>query len=404
MQAAGDTPKGTNPSQPPAQFQRAEWLRGLGESSDVVMSSRVRLARNIAGFPFTPQSSRIDRTQVLEACKHRILNMLPENGSRFLWVDLHHADREDRNLLIERQLISLQHAKGRLSSGKGGLDEPRSVAILTPDERVSIMVNEEDHLRLQVIHSGLALGACLAEANQLDDQIEAGLDFAYHPRFGYLTACPTNVGTGLRLSVMLHLPALKLTGELEKMRRAAHDMGLAVRGFHGEGSESPGEFYQLSNQTTLGKSDEMLLREMEREIVPKVVGYERHARKNLLQSRKDLLEDQIWRALGTLRHARLMKAEEAMELLSLVRLGILTGIVEGITLEQVHALLLSAQPMHLQKTLGQVLTQQQRRVSRASYIRSMLCNTNNSSASSRINDQTQNQPGDQDGDQTVDQS
>lgn len=372
MQAADDTPKGTNPTQDQSMFKRAEWLRGLGESSDVVMSSRVRLARNIAGFPFSPQSSRLDRTQVLQACKHRILNMLPQNGSRFMWVDLHHADREDRNLLIERQLISMQHAKGRLSSGKGGLDEPRGVAVLTPDERVSIMINEEDHLRLQVIHSGLALSACLSDANGLDDQIEAGIDYAYHPRFGYLTACPTNVGTGLRLSVMLHLPALKLTGEIEKMRRAAHDMGLAVRGFHGEGSESPGEFYQLSNQTTLGKSDEMLLHEMEQEIVPKVVGYERHARKNLLTNRKELLEDQVWRALGTLRHARLMKVEEAMELLSLVRLGILTGLIDGITLEQVHGLLLSSQPMHLQKTLGEVLTQQQRRVSRATHIRSAL--------------------------------
>lgn len=372
MQASDDAKRGMSPMQESAFGKNAEWLRGLGESSDVVMSSRVRLARNISGFPFTPQASRIDRTQILEACKHRILNMATSTPSQFMWIDLHQVGRDDRNLLVERQLMSRQHAKGKLSTGKGGLDEPRSVAILIPDERVSIMINEEDHLRLQTIRSGLALGSCLAEANELDDLIEAGIDYAYHPRFGYLTACPTNVGTGLRLSVMLHLPALKLTGELEKVRRAAHDMGLAVRGFYGEGSESPGEFYQLSNQTTLGKSDDMLLREMELEIIPRVVGYERHARKNLLSNRHEMLEDQTWRALGTLRNARLMKVEEAMELLSLVRLGVLMGIIEGVTLEQVHGLLLVIQPAHLQRTLGEVLTQQQRRVARAHLIRNQL--------------------------------
>jgi protein arginine kinase len=372
MQASDDAPQGSNPMREGAFEKNAEWLAGLGESSDVVISSRVRLARNIAGFPFTPQASRVDRSQILEACKHRILNMTTNAPAKFMWIDLHQVGREERNLLVERQLMSRQHARGKLTTGKGGLDEPRSVAVLIPDERVSIMVNEEDHIRLQTIRSGLSLGSCLAEANEYDDLIEAGLDYAYHPRFGYLTACPTNVGTGLRLSVMLHLPGLSLTGELDKVRRAASDMGLAVRGFYGEGSESPGEFYQLSNQTTLGKSDEMLLREMEGEIIPRVVGYERHARKNLLNNRRDLLEDQIWRALGTLRHARLMKVEEAMELLSLVRLGVLTGVVEGVSLEQIHSLLLSSQPTHLQRSLDTVLTQQQRRVARAQLIRTQL--------------------------------
>ncbi len=385
MQASDDAHKEPNPVRESAFVRGAEWLRGLGESSDVVMSSRVRLARNISGFPFTPRASQIDRTQILEVCKQRILSMSTANltnpSAQFMWVDLHQVGREDRNLLVERQLISRQHARGKLSTGKGGLDEPRSVAILIPDERVSIMINEEDHIRLQTIRSGLALGSCLAEANAFDDLIEAGMDYAYHPRFGYLTACPTNVGTGLRLSVMLHLPALKITGELEKVRRAAQDMGLAIRGFYGEGSESPGEFYQLSNQTTLGKSDDMLLREMEQEIIPKVVGYERHARRNLLTNRRQMLEDQAWRALGTLRHARLMKVEEAMELLSLVRLGVLTGIIKGVCVKQIHRLLLNTQPIHLQRTLGSLLTQQERRVARAQLIRTQL-GTDSSSGSS----------------------
>lgn len=350
----------------------AEWLKGVGNASDVVMSSRVRLARNIAGFPFTPQASRIDRAQILEACKSRILNMQTQTQTRFLWIDLHKVQREDRDLLVERQLMSRQHARGKLADGQGGLDEPRGVAVLVPDERVSIMVNEEDHIRLQAMKSGLALGACLKEANDYDDLIENGIDYAYHPRFGYLTACPTNVGTGLRLSVMLHLPALKMTGEIEKVRRAARDMGLAVRGFYGEGSESPGEFYQVSNQTTLGKSDEMILREMEQDIIPKIVGYERNARQNIITNRRELLEDQAWRALGALRYARSMKTDEAMELLSLVRFGVLSGIIPDITIESIHMLLLATQPMHLQRTLGQALTQQQRRSARADLIRKKL--------------------------------
>ncbi|MCR9076613.1 MAG: protein arginine kinase [bacterium] len=350
----------------------AEWLKGAGNASDVVMSSRVRLARNIAGFPFTPQASRVDRAQILEACKTRILNMQTQSPTRFMWIDLHKVQREDRDLLVERQLMSRQHARGKLSDGQGGLDEPRGVAVLIPDERVSIMVNEEDHIRLQTMKSGLALGSCLSEANTYDDLIENGLDYAYHPRFGYLTACPTNVGTGLRLSVMLHLPGLKMSGELEKVRRAARDMGLAVRGFYGEGSESPGEFFQISNQTTLGKSDEMLLREMEQDIIPKIVGYERAARQNMLANRREILEDQAWRALGTLRYARSMKTEEAMELLSMTRFGVLSGLISDIAIDQIHTLLLATQPMHLQRTLGQALTQQQRRTARADLIRKKL--------------------------------
>ncbi len=350
----------------------AEWLKGIGNACDVVMSSRVRLARNIAGFPFTPQASRIDRAQILEACKSRILNMNTQSSTRFLWMDLHKVQREDRDLLVERQLMSRQHARGKLSDGQGGLDEPRGVAILVPDERVSIMINEEDHIRLQAMKSGLALNACLNEANEFDDLIEDGIDYAYHPRFGYLTACPTNVGTGLRLSVMMHLPGLKMTGEIEKVRRAARDMGLAVRGFYGEGSESPGEFYQVSNQTTLGKSDDMILREMEQDIIPKIVGYERTARQSLLKNRREVVEDQIWRALGTLRYARSMKTDEAMELLSLVRFGVMCDMIQDLSIETIHTLLLSTQPMHLQRTLGQALTQQQRRQARAELIRRKL--------------------------------
>ncbi len=350
----------------------AEWLRGQGEAAEVVLSSRVRAARNLAGFTFMTTATRVDRTQILELCRRRLLDLPVGEGRRVLWVNLHDATHDERDLLVERQLISRYHAKGRLSTGSGGSDEPRGVAVILPEERLSVMVNEEDHLRIQSIRSGLALDKCLADVDAIDDELEKGLDLAFHKRFGYLTACPTNVGTGLRLSVMLHLPGLKMTGELEKASRAAHDMGLAVRGFYGEGSEAAGEFYQVSNQTTLGKSDAMLLREMNDEIIPRLVGYERHARQKLLSDRRDSTHDAVARALGTLRYARMLRASEAMELLGMVRLGVVTGLLGDVTLGQVHALLLSVQPAHLQRAAGKTLLPQDRRTARADLCRARL--------------------------------
>ncbi|MCC5822026.1 MAG: protein arginine kinase [Phycisphaerales bacterium] len=358
---------------PPRVFERGtEWLRGQGDASDVVLSSRVRVARNLAGFPFMTTASRTDRSQILDLCRRRLLGVPVGESRRVLWVDLHTASHDERDLLVERQLISRNHAKGKLSNGAGGADEPRGVAVVLPDERVSVMVNEEDHLRMQSIRSGLALDECLADIDGIDDELEKGLDFAFHPRFGYLTACPTNVGTGLRLSVMLHLPGLKLTGELEKASRAAHDMGLAVRGFYGEGSEAAGEFYQVSNQTTLGKSDALLLKEMSFEIIPRLVGYERHARQKLLGERRESTHDAVARALGTLRYARMLRSAEAMDLLGMVRLGVIGGLITDVSLEQVHALLLATQPAHLSRAVRRDLTPQERRGARAGLCRERL--------------------------------
>lgn len=363
---------GSSPGTGPVFDRGAEWLRGAGDASDVVLSSRVRVARNLAGFPFMTTAARVDRAQILDLCKRRLMALPVGEGQRVLWVDLHTATHDERDLLVERQLVSRGHAKGKLSSGHGGPDEPRGAAVLLPDERVSAMVNEEDHLRLQSIRSGLALEACLADVDWLDDELEKGLDFAFHPRFGYLTACPTNVGTGLRLSVMMHLPGLKMTGELEKASRAAHDMGLAVRGFYGEGSEAAGEFYQVSNQTTLGKSDALLLRELSEDIIPRLVGYERHARQKLFGDRRESTHDSVARALGTLRHARMMRASEAMELLGMLRLGVVGGLIDDVPLEKVHALLLAIQPAHLQRVTGRTLNPHERRTARADLCRTRL--------------------------------
>lgn len=362
-----------------------EWLRGTGPASDVVLSSRVRLARNLAGFPFMPRASRSDRAEILELCRQRIMSegsgpgpgggVLDtsgggaEPGARLLWLDLHRTATLERALLVERQLISKQHATGKLSTGSGGADEPRGVALSQPGERVGIMVNEEDHLRVQVIRSGLDLRGALDEIDAVDDRLESSLDFAFGARFGYLTACPTNVGTGIRLSVMLHLPALKLTGEIEKVKHAAEAMSLAVRGHHGEGSQASGDLYQLSNQTTLGKTEHVLLSEMQGEIVPQVIEYERRARAALLDRRRGETEDTVHRALGLLRHARLLQSDGAMDLLSKVRLGVLTGLIEGVEERVVNQLWLHIQPAHLQIVTGREMTQRERRTARANLTR-----------------------------------
>lgn len=362
-----------------------EWLRGEGPSSDVVMSSRVRLARNLAGVPFVNRAGAADRQHCLDLIRAQVLKA--GLAEKIMWANLHELGAAERSLLVERHLISKQHAKGRppaastpshgsgsgsASATSGAHDDPRGVAVGLPGERLSIMINEEDHLRIQVIRSGLALDEGWAEIEQVDDKIEAGLDYAFSPRFGYLTACPTNVGTGLRMSVMLHLPGLKLTGDIEKAKRAAQDMNLAVRGFYGEGSEAAGDFYQLSNQTTLGKSERVILQDLQHEIIPQVIEYERVARRTLLAKRSTALEDQIFRAYGALTHARLLTTEEAMQLLSHLRLGVVLGLVKHIEQRLVNQLMLLIQPAHLQRVLTKEMDQEQRRAARASLLRSKL--------------------------------
>lgn len=345
----------------------AEWLRAGGPAGDVVLSSRVRFARNFAGFAFPCKATEEEQSRVLELAHEHLCGL--DLADDIAWLELGELERHERSVLVERHLISKQHAKD-----KG----PRGVAISTPDERLSVMVNEEDHLRIQVLRSGLGLREAFGHINSVDDELESRIDYAYSPRFGYLTACPTNVGTGIRVSVMMHLPALKLSGELEKVRRAAKAMGLAVRGFYGEGSDAVGDYYQLSNQTTLGRTESELLDNFDQDVVPKVIEYERLARRNLIERRRPFLEDRVWRAVGVLTNARLMKAEEAMEHLSLVRLGVVAGILPDeapIDMRTLHQLVLYVQPAHLQQARGRVLDQAERRVERASLIREKLADS-----------------------------
>lgn len=355
-----------------------EWLKGDGRACDVVVSSRVRYARNLAGHRFVNRADREERFEVLDACRTQILHS--QVSPRIMWVDLHEANLLERTLLVERHLISRQHARGSKFHGSKeggptaapGEGDPRGVAVSIPDERLAIMVNEEDHLRIQVVRSGLALDQAWSEVDAVDDSIESGLDLAYSPRFGYLTACPTNLGSGMRMSVMLHLPALKLTGDIEKVKRAAQDMNLAVRGFFGEGSDATGDFYQFSNQGALGKPEAVVLHELQSEIIPQIIEYERHARKTLMTKRQTQLQDIAFRALGLLNHARLLTAEECMQSLSHLRLGVVAGLIKHIDLRLVNQLSLLCQPGHVQRAMGRELDQDQRRAARAELMRARL--------------------------------
>jgi protein arginine kinase len=341
-----------------------EWLRGVGPMSDIVISSRIRLARNLADFPFLARASEDDR--------RRIFRTLTETFSaagldhNVYLLDMEELDEIDRQVLVERHLISRQHAEG---------EGCRAVAVSASETR-SLMINEEDHLRIQVLRSGLQLEALWGEISEIDNLIEAQTDYAFDARLGYLTACPTNVGTGLRVSVMLHLPALKMTGEIEKVLRAAKDLRLAVRGLYGEGTDAIGDFYQVSNQITLGKSEEEVIEKFSQNVIPRIVEYERAARNALADERAVQLDDKVWRAFGILENARAMASDETLFFLSHVRMGVSMGRLQGIDVGTINELFLRIQPAHLQKMHGHALSGEERSIARANYLRSRLGNQN----------------------------
>lgn len=344
--------------------QVGEWLRGEGPYADVVISSRIRLARNIAGYPFLSKTGESDRRKIYRLLSDCIADT--DLGADTLFVDIEAAEDLDRQVLVERHLISRQHADG---------EGTRGVAI-SKGERRAVMINEEDHLRIQVLRSGLQIRVLYEEINELDNVLEQQVEYAFDERLGYLTACPTNVGTGMRVSVMLHLPALKLTNQIERMFRAAKDMKLAVRGLYGEGTDAIGDFFQVSNQTTLGQSEEEIAEEFGSNIIPKIVGYELAARESLLNDRTDLLDDKVWRAYGTLGNARAISSDESLFLLSHVRMGVHMGRCKDIDLSRVNEMFIQSQSAHLQKLNGRRLDGAERSVIRADLIRRMLGSAN----------------------------
>jgi protein arginine kinase len=337
-----------------------EWLRGSGPESDIVMCSRIRLARNLADFPFINRASRGEKAEIEATFKSKIIQ---PGELELSYLDVNGMSSLNRQFLVERQLISREHQAA---------DWPRGVAI-GPRENISIMVNEEDHLRIQVMLSGLSLHDVWDRINRLDDQIEARLDYAFSPQLGYLTACPTNVGTGIRVGVMLHLPGLVETKQIEKVFRALQKINLAVRGLYGEGTQAFGDFYQISNQQTLGKSELELIRNLN-DVIPQIISYERQARQALLGEKRNQLLDKVSRAYGQLKTAHQISSEETMLLLSSVRLGINLGLIDDLEIPAVNELFIHTQPAHLQRLQGAELGSDERNIARASYLRTRLGN------------------------------
>ncbi|MFQ5412356.1 MAG: protein arginine kinase [Phycisphaerae bacterium] len=337
-----------------------QWLRGAGPLSDIVISSRIRLARNIEGYPFLSKATDQQRGEIADLLRVHVNGKA--SGDLWNYLDLDQVDELERKVLVERHLISRQ-----LVDATGA----RGVSI-AKDESVSIMVNEEDHLRMQALRSGMQLDAIWDEITAIDDKIEGQVDYAFHPRYGYLTACPTNVGTGIRVSVMLHLPALKLTGEIERVFRAAKDMHLAVRGLFGEGTEASGDFFQISNQVTLGRTEEEIIDQFKHQVIPKIIEYETLARQCLVRERGPALDDRVWRSYGILKNTRTISSEETLLHLSHLRMGINLGRIKDTDIKVVNELFLITQPAHLQMLHGGRLNGEQRSCARAELIRRKL--------------------------------
>ncbi len=335
-----------------------EWLRGEGPESDVVMSTRIRLARNVQGYRFSTRIEVGESQELLGFLREKILSLPDRN---FLWADLRDLGPIERQVLVERHLISREHA-----SGQG----PRGVAV-EPGERLGIMVLEEDHLRLQVLLSGLDVEKAWKEMSALSSALAERIPFAWDERFGFLTACPTNVGTGLRVSAMLHLPGLVISRQIEKATQTAQKIHMAVRGLYGEGSRPASDLFQVSNQVTLGRTEADICAEFQ-EVVEKIVAWERETRNQLLAERRTELEDQASRSMGILERARTMTSEEALQHLSRLRLGIHLGLVENLSLAKLNRIFLWVQPGHLQKEAGKALDPQERDILRAEKLRELM--------------------------------
>ena len=335
------------------------WLTAEGAESDVVVSTRVRLARNLAGHRFVSRADLDERRELVEKLRAAAAPALPAPDTEYYDLDL--APALDRQLLVERHLISREHADA---------EGPRG-ALIAEGETISLMINEEDHLRMQALRAGFEVAAAWERVNRLDDAIEAQAPYAFDSQYGYLTACPTNVGTGLRVSVMLHLPALSMTRELQRVFAAAAKIDFIVRGLYGEGTQGHGDFYQLSNQKTLGRSEEEILSNLD-VVIPQIIRYERKVRAALFNEHRMQVEDRIGRAVGILANARMVSSEEALHLLSQLRLGINLGLVKDLEIAAISRLFIITRPAHLQKLEGRELDAQARDRARAVYLRKHL--------------------------------
>jgi len=339
------------------------WLEGSGPHADIVLSTRVRLARNLQGHAFSTRIRGSERDGILDQVRRAADHSQLKGGITLQVADLSPLSRR---LLHERHLIS------RELTGEAGEAPPRGAGlIIGPRDTLGVMINEEDHLRLQALLSGLRLQEAYARVDRLDEELGNRLPFAYHQEYGYLTSCPTNAGTGLRASILIHLPGLVLTKEIARVLQGIAQVGLTFRGLYGEGSEVVGNFFQLSNQTTLGKSEEDLIEHLQ-DIAEKVMHWEGQARNVLMRDAPALIEDKIWRAYGLLRFARSLSFDEVMNLLSGVRLGVSMNLLSGLRVYTLNKIMIYAQNAHLEQAAGRPLTEAEADVHRAAYVRRVL--------------------------------
>jgi len=313
----------------------SELTDGTSSKSAIVLMTRIRLARNLAKYSFPGWASPEQRAEIVALCRKAVAKAPSmKRGHGFA---IEEASELERQILVERHLISRE-----LSGAKEGAG-----AVVSKDQTCSVMINEEDHLRIQVLRSGFQLKKAWNAINELDSSLEQTLDYAYSSRLGYLTACPTNLGTGMRGSVMMHLPALVITSQMEKIVRAVNQLGMVVRGLFGEGSDASGSIFQISNQTTLGETEEDIIKRLEA-VLKSIIEHEENARAKLLESDAAKLFDKIGRAYGILQNSHLLSSGEAMNLLSLIRLGVDLGLFSSEQRAIVDRLFIEAQPGHLQ--------------------------------------------------------
>ena len=338
---------------------QSEWLKDTGPNSNIVISSRIRLARNLEKIPFPHWADKNKSEQAADAIiKAALKSDFLKTATVFNLAEL---DTIDKQFLVERHLMSYEHTQ-----------KPDHKAVIVDDQEiVSIMVNEEDHIRMQVMQSGFNLFEAWNIINEIDDALAKELTFAFMPEWGYLTACPTNTGTGMRGSVMLHLPALVMTRAIDRVLAAIAKLSFTTRGLYGEGTQAMGNFFQISNQVALGLSEDDIVSNING-LIRQVIDQENQAREAMLSKNKALLEDRVNRSLGILKSAHIISSQETIELLSMVRLGCDLGMMKDIQRSRINELFILTQPAHLQKAENKKLTSPERDVKRAEIIRSKL--------------------------------
>jgi protein arginine kinase len=336
------------------------WYIEKGPDGDVVMSSRVRLARNLANYPFPMRMTKEQEISVVNNIRQAVSD-IDKIADKIFYLELDDLNPVERMTFVEKHLVSHEFANSKRKKG----------VIIDSEEKISIMINEEDHLRIQYMASGMQLENVLEKCMQIDDAFEQKLSYAFDSNYGYLTSCPTNVGTGLRASVMLHLPALTITGHIKGILDACGKLGMAVRGLYGENSEASGNLYQISNQVTLGYSDIEIVRNLNG-IVSQIIEQEKNLCTELQRQNPYRLEDRIYRSKGIFENARILTTEEAMKLISDLRLGIFLGLISDLNTEMLNEIMVAIQPANLQKIEGKLLTTDERDVKRAEIIKKII--------------------------------